>query len=80
MKSLAAAEAKTNFGHLLDMAQRSPVTIEKRGRAVAVVVSLQDFQHYEELEDKVWALEAEKANKEGYLSSKKSEDFLASLG
>ena len=80
MKTVAAAEAKTNFGHLLDMAQRSPIQIEKRGRAVAVVMSLEDFRHYEELEAKVWGLEAEKADKKGYLSTKESEEFLNSIG
>ncbi|MEX2647823.1 MAG: type II toxin-antitoxin system Phd/YefM family antitoxin [Alphaproteobacteria bacterium] len=49
MKSVTALEAKTRFGALLDSAQRGPVTIEKHGRPVAVVVSAEDYKEIEEL-------------------------------
>ena len=49
MHRMAAREAKTHFGALLDAAQREPVTIEKHGRAVAVMLSAEDFQEYEAL-------------------------------
>ena len=44
MKEISSTEAKTHFGALLDMAQREPVTIHKKGRAVAVMMSMQDFE------------------------------------
>ena len=44
MKDMSSTEAKTHFGALLDMAQREPVTIHKKGRAVAVMLSMQDFE------------------------------------
>ncbi|MFV1982101.1 MAG: type II toxin-antitoxin system Phd/YefM family antitoxin [Thiohalomonadales bacterium] len=44
MKSIAAKEAKNNFGELMDTAQREPVTIERRGRAVAVVISAKEYE------------------------------------
>lgn len=39
MTKLSASEAKTHFGALIDQAQKEPVTIEKQGRPVAVVLS-----------------------------------------
>lgn len=48
MDVIAAAEAKTNFGALLDKAQRGPVKISKNGRTVAVVMSVEAFNEYEE--------------------------------
>ena len=39
METFAAREAKNAFGRLLDTAQREPVTIEKKGRPVVVVIS-----------------------------------------
>jgi len=39
MTHMPANQAKAHFGQLLDIAQREPVTIEKHGRPVAVVVS-----------------------------------------
>lgn len=43
MTTLAAREAKRQFGHLIDTSQREPVTIERHGRAVSVVVSKHDY-------------------------------------
>jgi prevent-host-death family protein len=47
MKEISSTDAKTHFGALLDMAQREPVTIHKKGRAVAVILSMQDFEAHE---------------------------------
>ncbi len=44
MKAIAAKEAKDHFGEMLDTVQREPLTIEKHGRAVAVVMSTQHYQ------------------------------------
>ena len=47
MKDMSSTEAKTHFGALLDMAQREPVAIHKKGRPVAVMLSMQDFEAHE---------------------------------
>ncbi|MEQ9334651.1 type II toxin-antitoxin system Phd/YefM family antitoxin [Thalassobaculum sp.] len=49
MRKVAALEAKNRFGELLNAAQREPVTIEKHGKAVAVVLSTEDYQDFEAL-------------------------------
>ena len=46
---MPAAEAKTKFGLLLDTVQREPVTISKKGRPVAVVVSIEEYERHEAL-------------------------------
>jgi len=43
MQSLSAHDAKARFGQLLDTARRGLVVIERHGRAVAVVLSKEDF-------------------------------------
>lgn len=48
MDVIAAADAKTNFGALLDKAQREPVRISKNSRDVAVVMSMEAFNEYQE--------------------------------
>ncbi len=48
MTTIAAREAKRQFGRLLDTSQREPVTIEKHGRPVAVVVSKHDYDRIQE--------------------------------
>ncbi len=47
MNTMSANAAKSHFGELLDIARREPVTIEKHGRPVVVVLSTEE---YEELE------------------------------
>jgi len=44
MKSIAAKEAKNNFGEMMDTVQREPVTIEKHGRPVAVIMSAKEYE------------------------------------
>jgi len=48
MQSVSAHDAKARFGQLLDTALREPVVIERHGRAVAVVLSKEE---YDELND-----------------------------
>jgi len=44
MKTLTATEAKNSFGMLLDWARQEPVLIEKQGRQVAVMLSVEEYQ------------------------------------
>lgn len=46
---IPAAEAKTNFGALLEKAQREPITISKKGRPVAVLISMEEFEANQKL-------------------------------
>ena len=43
MKTMSAKEAKNAFGLLLDNARAEPVTVEKHGRAVVVVLSVEEY-------------------------------------
>lgn len=44
MLTLTAQEAKYRFSQLIDMARFGPVTIEKHGRSVAVVVAVEEYE------------------------------------
>lgn len=45
--TIRATDASNRFGQLLDMARSEPVTIEKKGRPVAVVLAIEEFQRME---------------------------------
>ncbi len=49
MKALSANEAKTQFGDMLLNVQRAPVQINKNGKPVAVMVSINDYEMMEAL-------------------------------
>jgi len=44
MEIINALEAKNQFGQLLDLAQSHPVQITKHGRAVAIVISIAEYE------------------------------------
>lgn len=44
LKSMSAKDAKNSFGMLIDLARAEPVTIEKHGRPVVVVMSVEEFE------------------------------------
>ena len=43
MVEMTATDAKNKFGQVLEMAQAEPVAIQKNGRDVAYVVSVEQF-------------------------------------
>ena len=44
MQTFSANEAKTQFGHFIDVAQREPVRVMRRERVVGVMVSAKDYE------------------------------------
>jgi prevent-host-death family protein len=44
MKIMSAKEAKHGFGRLIDTARAVPVTIEKHGRPVVVVLAVEEYE------------------------------------
>ena len=44
MKTMSAKDAKNAFGMLIDSARAEPVTVEKHGRPVVVVLSVEEFE------------------------------------
>jgi prevent-host-death family protein len=44
LKSISARDAKNSFGMLIDAARAEPVTIEKHGRPVVVVMSVEEYE------------------------------------
>ncbi len=51
MREIAAREAKNRFGQLLEASQRAPVTLTRHGRAVSVVMSV---EQYDRLRGAAW--------------------------
>jgi prevent-host-death family protein len=65
MPAVTATEAKNRLGRVLRQAAREPVTIEKSGAPVAVVLSYEVFRRYQALEDRYWGERAKKARERG---------------
>lgn len=50
MKNMSAKDAKDGFGRLIDTARAEPVVIEKHGRPVVVVLSVEEFERLKAIE------------------------------
>jgi len=76
MKAIAAKEAKNNFGEMMDAVQHEPVTIEKHGRPVAVVMSAREYKELklERLRAKLAIGEAQADR--GEFSTKTADDII----
>ena len=44
MRSITSADAKNNFGELIDLARAAPVTVTKYDRPVVVVMAAEEYQ------------------------------------
>jgi prevent-host-death family protein len=44
MQSISAKDAKYGFGRLIDLARAAPVTVEKHGRPVVVVLAIEEYE------------------------------------
>jgi len=79
MKTLGASEAKNRFGELLDLARREPVQIAKKGRSVAIMMSIEEFERFLDLENQFLALKVEQARQEGFIGITESEALLSEI-
>jgi prevent-host-death family protein len=46
----SARDAKYNFGRLIDMARAEPVVVQKHGRNVVVVLSIEEYERLQAIE------------------------------
>jgi antitoxin Phd len=76
MYTISAKEARNEFSALIDSVRNDPVQIQKNGKPVAVVISVEDYERFEMLDDLWWTEKAKKAKKQGYLSVKESDDII----
>ena len=48
MQSISAKDAKYAFGRLIDLARAEPITVEKHGRPVVVVLAVEEYERLRE--------------------------------
>jgi len=64
MQALTDNEAKTQFGDMLIKAQKEPIQINKNGKPVAVVLSMEDYESIEEMKQNLLQQRFENAKRE----------------
>jgi antitoxin Phd len=76
MREAAATDVKNKFGQMLETAMSEPIAIEKKGRPVAVMMSITEFKRLVEIEDRYWGEKARKAIEEGFVAEKDTRKWL----
>lgn len=79
MKTITSTEAGQNFNALLSFAEKEPITILKKDKSAAVILSLEKYQEFEKLEDILYGKAAELAIQEGFVSDDEAKALLDSL-
>lgn len=75
MKIITATELKTKTSEALETAQREPITIEKNGRPVAVILAQADYERLLKLENDYWLARIEAGERSGYTGAEASQAF-----
>jgi prevent-host-death family protein len=63
MQNISAKDAKYGFGRLIDLARAEPVTVEKHGRPVVVVMAIEEYERLRESANGAAALEVPRAKR-----------------
>jgi prevent-host-death family protein len=76
MREAGATEVKNKFGQMLEIVMSEPVAIGKKGRRVAVMMSIREDQRLIDIEDRYWGEKALKAVQEGFVNEKDTEQWM----
>lgn len=79
MKTMTSSEARQSFSTMLSTVSHEPVSISKKDKEVAVVISSARYKELKKLEDILYGKAAELAMQEGFASKKETEDLLDSI-
>ncbi|HEY9678451.1 MAG TPA: type II toxin-antitoxin system Phd/YefM family antitoxin [Drouetiella sp.] len=79
MKTFTATELTNNTSDALTLAQHEPVTIEKDGHPVAVLISQTDYERFLKFEDDYWLSRAEESEKGGFIGTEATEAFFKEM-
>lgn len=55
MRSITSADAKNNFGELIDLARAAPVMVTKYDRPVVVVMAAEEYERLKGLDETIEA-------------------------
>ena len=77
MKIISAEKAESQLGEILNMAETDPVAIRKRNGRTIVLLSMKQYEFFEQLEDMYWAARADEVVAENdWMSTEKSKALL----
>jgi len=80
MKTMTAAEAKNNFGEMMEDSAREPVAVTKHGKPVRVMISAELYRYFRNEELKARVRKGELEAERGEIAEYDFESFLKEVG
>jgi prevent-host-death family protein len=74
---VTATELKNRLGQYLEAAQGEVVEVKKSGRLSTVLLSKKRYDALLEIEDMLWDMRAQMAEKEGFISDEETRELLS---
>ena len=74
---VTATELKNRLGQYLEAAQSDVVEVRKSGRLNTVLLSKKRYDALLEIEDMLWDIRAQMAEKEGFISDRETRELLS---
>jgi len=65
MRQVNATDFKNHFGEFLDMAREEAVMVSRSGKPLAVMLSVEEYERLERLDDAYWIALAQAAEASG---------------
>ena len=80
MKIISVEKAENQLGEFLNMAETDPVAIRESNGRTVVVLSMKQYELFEQLEDMYWAARADEVVDENdWMSTEKSKELLQKM-
>ena len=78
-ESFSVQEAKEQFETLLHRAQTAPVAVTRRDKPVAIILSPEEYEHFERLENARWEARLEESTKDERIGHEASEALIQEI-
>jgi prevent-host-death family protein len=79
MKTISATELKNKTSETIATAQHEPISIEKNGRLVAVIMPHADYERLTKLENDYWLARLTAAEKGGFIGAEATANFFKEM-
>ncbi len=76
MMRVTATELKNQLGQYLAQSLREPVLVEDRRQTIAVVISAEMYERWQEMEDAFWLMKAQQAADSGFVGTDQALELL----
>jgi PHD/YefM family antitoxin component YafN of YafNO toxin-antitoxin module len=76
MKTVKATEMKNKMGQYFQLAMAEPISVQRNGHPIAILLSVNEYERLTRIEDAYWGEKTKAAEAEGFLSEKETKEFM----